>query len=80
LPKVKPPSVMKSLGAAKAGRLGRGADQRLEIAELGRHHWGGLHIGPDERDQRAAFGRGQRPKGDLDDSAHDKRASLVRIS
>ena len=69
-----------ALCAAKVGRFGGGADQRLEIAELGCHHRGGLHFGPDEHDERAAFGRGQRPEGDLDDSAHDKRASLVRIS
>ena len=69
-----------ALGAAKARRLGRSADERFEIAELGRHGRGGFHVGPNEDDERAALGRGEGPKGDLDGSAHDQRISFVRDS
>jgi hypothetical protein len=59
-----------SLRAAKVGRLGGGANQRLKISELRGHRRGGLHVGSDEYDERAPLGRGQRTKGDLHGSAH----------
>ena len=40
----------------------------------------GFMSAPTKTTSALPFGRGQRPKGDLDNTAHDKRASLVRIS
>ena len=68
-----------ALGGAKVGGLRRSADERLEIAELSRHGRGRFHVGPDKNHERAALGRGQRPEGDLDGSAHNQRLSFVRI-
>ena len=60
----------RALGAAEIRGLGGGANQRLEIANLRGHRRGRLHVSADEYDERAALGRGQGTKGDLDGSAH----------
>jgi hypothetical protein len=66
-------------GSAKVGGFRRSADERFEIAELGCHGRCRFHVGPDKDHERAAFGRGRRPEGDLDGSAHHQRLSFVRI-
>ena len=65
-----------ALGGAKVGRLRCGADEWFEIAELRRHRGSRFHVGPHEDHQRAAFGGGQGPEGDLNRSAHNRRMSL----
>ena len=60
------------LRALEMGRLGRGADQRFEVAELRGDRRSRLHVRADKDHKRAALGRSEASKGDLDRSAHSR--------